>query len=214
MQRRVAVWGAALAVATFAQAGVARAQLPVCPQPSPDQTYYTACSPSGRYIATRLLFDLAIDHVMKADTDLVGRRVGDLLRASMSKETLEKNDTLRSYVDGLDVLKLSRIDIATGTLLLDVAAESRRFAGTIDVGTSPVKVAWDLPERLAGGYWRTPSVLQIAFWEGKRARIDLGLPGGELKAEIECLAISIDGIRIVTSGSDTPDILVRFEECA
>ncbi len=213
MHRRRVWGGAAIALATLAQAGVAHAQLPVCPQPSPDQAYYTACSPAGRYIATRLLFDLAIDHVMKADTDLVGRRIGDLLRASMSSETLDKNDALRSYVDRLDVLKLSRIDIATGTLLLNVAAESRRFAGTIDVGTSPVTVSWELPERLAGGYWRTPSVLQVAFWEGQRARFDIGLPSGELKAEVECLAISIDGIRIVTSGGDTPDILVRFDEC-
>lgn len=214
MRRRVAVWGgAAIAYAAIAHAGVAHAQLPVCPQPSPDQAYYTTCAPSGRFIAARLLFDLAVDHVMKPDTDQVRRHLGDLLRASVSSEALEKNDVLRDYLDRLDVLKLAKIDTATGTLLLSVADESRRFAGTVDLGSAPVKLSWDLPERLAGGYWRTPNVLQIAFWEGQRARFRVELPSGELAAEVECVVISTDGLRIVTSG-DTPDILVRFEECS
>ncbi len=187
--------------------------MPVCPQPSAAQLYYQACVPGGRLGVMRLLFDLAVDQTMKADTDPIRRHVGDLLRAAVSEDTIDKNDALRDYLDHLPPLNLTKLDTATGTLQLNVADESRHFEGTIDTGTSSVNVSWDLPTRLSGGYWRTPNVLQIAFWQGQRARIRIGVPEHEFSAEIECLVISGDGIRAITSGADTPHILVRFDEC-
>ena len=216
MRRRGAVWGWVGATAAIAaHAGVAHAQLPVCPQPSPEAAYYTACAPLGRILVARLLYDLAIDHLLKSDLDPVRRRLGDLLRAFVNGEVLEKNDALRRYLDRLEPLRLVKLDTTTGTLQLDVAEEERRFTGTFAFaeGTSP-DISWELPARLAGGYWRTPAVLQVAFWEGQRATFRVAAPNGDaLAAEVECLVVSTDGVRIVTGGTSTPDVLVRFEGC-
>jgi hypothetical protein len=200
--------------ATLARVGDARAQLPVCPQPVPAQPYYTACAPGGRLVVARLLFDLAIDHLMKADSDPLRRRAGDLLRAVVSDETIEKNEALRAYLDGLNVLTLTKLDTVTGMLQLNVADESRRFSEAINLGGDPYRLTLQLPARLSGGYWRTPDVLQIAFWEGQRARVGIAIAGGgQLEAEVDCIVISTDGIRVVTGGADTPDILVLFDAC-
>jgi hypothetical protein len=107
----------------------------------------------------------------------------------------------------------AKIDTATGTLDFAVDEVRRNFVGDIDTGTKPVHVSWELPARVNGGYWRTPDVLQVAFWQGKRPRMRLAVAGGELAAEIECLDVSADGVRIVASGVDTPDILIRFDQC-
>ena len=214
MRRRLAGWiRCVLLWACVAHAGEANAQMPVCQQPTAAAPYYTACLPMGRVRVARLLGDFAIDHVMKAEGEVVQRRVGDLLRALVSKDVLKRNLALREYVDALEPLVFARIDTATGTLDFAIDEARRSFAGDIDTGASPVHVSWDLPARLSGGYWRTPDVLQVAFWQGKRARMRLAAPGGELAAEIECLVVSADGVRIVTSGADTPDILIRFDEC-
>lgn len=213
--RRVAVWWGVVAVSTMlGHARVASAQLPVCPQPSPEEAYYTACAPGGRLLAARVLFDLAIDHVLKADSEPVKRRAGDLFRSMVSDATLEKNSELRAYLDRLDPLKLTKLDTATGLLQLAVPEEARRFTGTLDLGAEPFQLSWQLPARLAGGYWRTPGVLQIAFWEGQRATFRVTAPSGiEIEAEVDCLVISTDGIHVVTADASTPDILVRFDEC-
>lgn len=214
MRRRVAVWGLVVLGAMLGHAGPAHAQLPVCPQPLPEEAYYTACAPGGRILVAQLLLDLAIDHVMKPDLPPVRRRAGDLLRAVTSDEWMEKNGALRAYLDQLEPIKLTKLDTTTGTLLLVGADEARRFSGAIAVGDLPYDLTLQLPERLSGGYWRTPDVLQIAFWEGQRATLGITIPGGgQVEAAVECLVLSTDGIRMVTSGAATPDLLVRFDEC-
>jgi hypothetical protein len=194
------------------RAAMASAQLPVCVDPSPEQQYYTACAPGGRFLAANLLFDLAVDHVFKADSAPVKRRAGDILRSLVTDETLDKNDALRAYLDALEPMKLTKIDTTTGMLLLHVGEEQRRFAGSVALDTESYQVSWQLPERLAGGYWRTPGVLQIAFWEGQRAKFRIEGPSGiAVEAQIDCLVVSTDGIRVVTATG--PHILVRFDQC-
>jgi hypothetical protein len=91
--------------------------------------------------------------------------------------------------------------------------EQRSFASSHEAGSKKYELAVRLPAKLAGGYWRTPGALQIAFWEKQRASFSLSAPGTErVEAEVECVAVSADGIRMVTTGT-TPDVLVRFEEC-
>ncbi len=215
MSRRVGVsWGLLVIAAVLAPADAAHAQLPVCPQPPPDQTYYTACVPGGRLLAARVLLDLAVDHDFKADSDPVLRRAGDVFRSLVAKDDVESNGDLRRYLDQLEPIKLTKLDTATGMLQLNVPDDARTFAGDVKVGDDAHTVRLQLPARLSGGYWRTPDVFQIAFWEGQRATIALRIPSGpEITAEIECLVVSSDGIRAVTTG-DTPDLLVRFDDCA
>jgi len=216
MRRRVVVGrGLGLLAMALTQAASAEAQLPVCAQPTPTQTYYTACATGGRILVARLLGDLAVDHLMKADSQPVQRRLGDLLRNVTSDDTRDKNTGLRNALDLLAPLTLTKIDTATGTLLLTIEDDRRRFSGTLEGATTSTTLSWELPPRIGGGYWRTPATIQIAFWAGQRFRFDLESATAEkVSAEIECLAISVDGIRIVTTGVDTPDILVRFDECS
>lgn len=189
-------------------------QSPVCAPPSPADQYYTACVSGGRFLAARLLFELAVDHQMKSDTDPVLRRADDLLRTAVSKEVRERNGALLEYLGKLAPLTFSKLDTTTGNFELVVTEDLRRFDGPVDVDTDRTEIAWQLPARLVGGYWRTPAALQIAFWEGRRAHVAIPILGGtDLEADIECIAVSTDGIRIVTHGSDTPDLLVRFDEC-
>jgi len=189
------------------------AQVPICAPPSPSEPYYTACAPGGRIAAARMLFDLTVDHIFKPDSGQLLRRPVDVLRAIVSDETLEKNAGLRAYLDGLAPLTLTKIDTATGLAELTVADDARRFSGPLAVGETPVSLTIQLPPKISGGYWRTPGVLQMAFWEGQRAKVGLTMPDGRsIDAEIECLAVSTDGLRIVTAGA-TPDVIVRFEDC-
>ena len=215
MSRRVGVsWGLLAIAAVLARTDAAHAQLPVCPQPAPDQPYYTACVPGGRLLAARVLLDLAVDHDFKADRDPVRRRAADVFRSLVTDEAFESNGDLRRYLDELEPIILTKLDTATGMLQLNVTDDARTFTGDVKVGDDARNVRLQLPARLSGGYWRTPDVFQVAFWEGQRATIGLLLPaGGEITAEIECLVVSTDGIRAVTTG-ETPDLLVRFDDCA
>lgn len=214
MRRRVAVWGGVGVLAALAQASLAHAQLPVCAQPSPSQTYYTACAAGGRMLAARFLSDLAIDHLMKGETDPVRRRLGDLLRSAVTKDTREANGAFLDALDRLEPITLTRLDTTTGNVQLAVDEDHRRFSGSVEAGERQATVSWELPARLAGGYWRTPATLQIAFWEGQRPRLDVETKGGKFSGEIECVAVSTDGIRVVTSGgAETPDVLVLFDAC-
>ena len=204
----------AMISATVGATSLAYAQAPVCPQPVPADPYYSACVAGGRIPAARLLFDLAIDHVMKGDYDPVYRRPSDVFRILAVKEVREKNEPLIDFLDRLGLIMLTKLDTTTGTVRLDVDGDARRFDGTIDVRASPTPFTLQLPERLAGGYWRTPTVLQVAFWEGQRATLGIVVPGGvRVETEIECLVMSTDGIRVVTGGSGIPDLAVRFDEC-
>ena len=111
-------------------------------------------------------------------------------------------------------MKLTRLDTATGTLRMDVGDEERSFRSTIVVGNATTDVSLSLPERIEGGYWRTPGVLQMAFWKDRQVHIHVDVPGGDpFDADIECAAISGDGVRLVTSGDDIADVLVRFDSC-
>jgi hypothetical protein len=208
----MAVWGGVLVgIAMLGSAPTADAQVPVCPAPSPSEPYYTACAPTGRLVAARALFDLTVDAVFKPESAQIRRRAGDVLRSLVADDVLDKNKAFLAYLDGLGPITLAKIDTATGTIQLAVEQKDRRFDGTVELGAAPYPLTIQLPARLSGGYWRTPGVLQIAFWEGQRATIGLGPAGaGHVDAEVECLVVSTDGIRVVTAGA-TPDVLVRYE---
>jgi hypothetical protein len=151
---------------------------------------------------------------MKSDTDPVLRRPSDLLRMVASKDARDRNGALTTYVDKFESFAFTKLDTTTGNLALPVSDDLRYFEGTIDLGSDQIAVSWQLPNRVAGGYWRTPDVLQIAFWESHRPRLWIPIPNsGRTELIVECIVISTDSIRIVTGGSETPDVLVRFDGC-
>jgi hypothetical protein len=194
--------------------GDARAQLPVCPQPEADKPVYTACLPGGRFLVVPLLANLTIDQLLKADGGPIKLNAHSLFASMASKETVQKNSELTRYLERLDPLLLTRIDTSTGTLKLDLSEEQRSFSGTVTIGESELHAGLQLPARIEGGYWRTPGVVQVAFWKGQRASITTRtVSGAEIKAEIECLVVSADGIRLIPVDSSTPSILVEFGPC-
>lgn len=213
--QRMARWCASLPVcAIIGSASIAAAQLPVCPQPEADAPYYSACLPSGRFLVASVLTSFAIDQLLRADTAPFVRRPREILESVSTEALLEKNAALVDYLGRLEPLKFSRLDTSTGLVALGANDEVRSFDAVIDVDTVPYSVSVQLPERVEGGYWRTPGVLQVAFWEGHRATLALTTPGGiDMQAQIDCLVVSTDGIRVLTAGSSTPDLLVRFGEC-
>lgn len=192
----------------------APAQAPICPEPDGEQPVYTACIPGGRFLVVPLLTSFAVDVLLKGDSAPVAREPRAILASVAGSETLEKNAALTDYLGRLEPLTFTRIDTATGTLCLDVADDERSFAATVIAGGAEHSVKIELPARLEGGYWRTPGVVQMAFWKGQRASFSLKSPGGlELAAEIDCIVVSADGIRLTTSDPSVPDVFVGFDAC-
>jgi hypothetical protein len=207
-------WKALPIVAVIVTASRTEAQLPVCPQPEPDRPVYELCAPGARFVIAPILANLAIDVTIRGEGGPILREPRALFRSIASRTTQEKNPALDEFLDHLPPVKLTKLDTATGTLRLDVGEDERTFHSTIVVGESSTELSLSLPERIEGGYWRTPGVLQMAFWKGQRVGLHVDVGGvGQLDAEIECTVISGDGIRLVTSGDDVPDVLVRFDGC-
>jgi hypothetical protein len=208
-------WRSIAAIASIVGwTGAAAAQLPVCPQPEPDQSVYTACLPGGRFLVAPLLANLAVDQLLRPEPGPITREPRAVFASLATAETLENNAALADYLGRLAPLKLTRIDTSTGTLRMDVGEDQRSFSTSVAANETAYRVGLELPERIEGGYWRTPGVVQMAFWKGQRARFTVAAPDGPaIAAEVECLVVSSDGIRLVTTGSQTPDILVRFESC-
>jgi len=97
---------------------------------------------------------------------------------------------------------------------MPVPEDEQTFASNLDVGDEQYELSWRLPPRVAGGYWRTPGVLQVAFWDGSRMTLTIKSPNGvELSAEITCLVLSADGLRVLTATATHPDMLVMFAGC-
>lgn len=192
--------------------GIAAAQQPVCPPPSLDKPSYGLCAPAGRLVAARFLWELTIDHVLKPD--VFSRRADDLFRSLAPKTVQENNPQIVAYLAGLEPAMLSRLETSTGALDMAVPDGKRTFASTVEIDEQQYQLSWRLPARIAGGYWRTPAVLQIAFWDGSRMALTLTSPNGtEVSAEIACLALSTDALRVVATDASTPDILVAFVGC-
>jgi len=214
MQRIPRWYTVAALCAIVGWTGTAAAQLPVCPQPEPDAPYYTACLASGRFLVASTLTNLAIDQLLKPEGAPFYRRPREVLESLSTKDLLEKNAALVDFLGKLEPVKFSAIDTSTGMLQLDTAEDLRTLETTVDVGGVPYDISVKLPARIEGGYWRTPGVLQMAFWEGRRATFGVKSAGIiDMEAQIDCLVVSTDGIRAVTADPSTPDILIRFDGC-
>jgi hypothetical protein len=187
----------------------ASAQMPVCGHPDPAVPVYGACIPRGRFAVVPFLTSLSVDQLLKGDGGAVTRSPHVVFETVASEELAEANPSLHDYLRRLDAIQFNRLDTATGTVRLDVDESERRFSGDVTIADVRHELTVDLPSRVEAGYWRTPGVLQLAFWKDQRPSFRVS----SMSAEIECLVIAGDGIRIVTSGNDAPDVLVRFDGC-
>jgi hypothetical protein len=214
VQRLARRASATAVLSLLVRASLAAAQQPVCAQPDPERPVYELCAPGARFVVSAILTDLAIDETIRGQGAPILREPRALFHSVASQTTLDKNPALDEFLTHLSPVKLTRFDTATGALRMDVGEEERNFHSTIVLGDAATDLSLSLPERIEGGYWRTPGALQMAFWKDRRIRIHVNVSSGEpFDAEIECAAISGDGIRLVTSGDDIPDVLVHFDSC-
>jgi len=198
----------------MALCGAALAQSPVCPRPIPDRPVHVACAPGGRFAAAAILSNFAIDQTMRGDVGTFQRAPHGIFTSVTSQETQDGNAALGAWLARLAAASFTRLDTATGTLRMDVDEEDRSFTTRMETGETTTDLSLTLPQRVEGGYWRTPGVLQIAFWKGRRVGFKASVAGAsELASEVECLTISGDGIRLLLSADEAPDVLVRFDSC-
>lgn len=194
--------------------GAASAQMPVCPQPDPAAPVWSACSPTGRFLAISFLSNLTIDQLLRYDGRPIERRPRDLFESVVDGDTLASHAALADWLGELGALRLTRLDTATGTLDMETAEDHRVFSSTLTVGGLGYEARFEMPAKVEGGYWRTPGVLQMVFWKDRRAKFRVETPAaGTVEGEIECAVVSADGIRLVTAGEGTPDVLVGFGPC-
>jgi len=203
-----------VACAGMLDPAVAKAQRPVCPDPAPADLYYTACLKGGHFITAGMLADFSIDHLFKASSSPFTRQPVEVLRAFDAAKVFEDDAPIIKYLERLAPVTFTRLDTATGTLQAKVPNEARVFAAAVDVAGDRYLLRWRLPPRLAGGYWRTPTVLQMAFWEGSRVALRVrSMRGLVFDTEIACVVVSADGIRSVTADPRVPNLLVVFDQC-
>jgi len=214
MRRLVGWWLVAVTCAGMLAPAVAIAQRPVCPDPAPADLYYTACLKGGYFIVARLLADFSIDHLFKATSSPFTRQPVEVLRAFDVAKAIADDHAIVRYLERLEPVTFTRLDTATGVLQAAVPEEARVFAAAVDIAGDRYRLRWRLPPRLAGGYWRTPAALQMAFWEESRAALRVKSARGlTFDAEITCVAVSTDGIRSVTSDPRVPSLLLVFDQC-
>jgi hypothetical protein len=214
VQRLIRWWNAAAMVAVVVWSEAAAAQLPVCPQPEPDQPVYTACVPGGRFLVVPFLSSFAIDHLIRAEGGPITRDPRALFLSMATADVQAKNPDLGEYVARLAPIQFRRFDTSTGSIAVDIGEHERSFATAIEVKGLRYGFELGLPARIEGGYWRTPAVLEMAFWQGQRATFKVTGPDEtKYTGEIECFVVSADGLRLVTPGPATPDLLVRFDPC-
>lgn len=190
------------------------AQQPVCPEPPLGQAYWKACNVGGELTATRWLTDFSVDHHFKGRIMPFRRSPADLFGLFYPSPALPEGHPLAAYFANLAPLSLRALDTSTGTLEWPVAEEARQYAARIDMAWLPVDLEWQLPALVAGGYWRTPTSLQIVFWEGQRPKLSIVRPEHpRLGGEIHCVAITSEGLRVATTDAGEPQILVSYAGC-
>lgn len=210
----VRIIGALVVCAAIWLPNLASAQLPVCPAPALTEPYYSACNVGGRIATIRILSEFAVDQLFRTPTLPFVRRPFEVLRMFDAGWGIGDDHPLAGYLRQLNPIQFTRLDTATGNLRWDIAESNRSFTTTVEVQGRSYEVSWQLPAQIAGGYWRTPGVLQMALWEGQRPTIAVTSPDGfELRSEISCVALASESVRLVTTDTETPDVLIGFDPC-
>ena len=208
------LWMLLTVCAAVLRPGAAPAQRPVCPPPVPDQVYYTACGVGGQVPVSRFLAEFATDHLFKSKTFPFTRRAIDVLRVFDPGSVITDDHPVLPYLQRLKPIVFTRLDTAAGFVDWRVDESDRSFATHVEVAHQQYDVSWQLPARVAGGYWRTPGVLQVALWESQRPTLAVQSQDGlHLSVEVSCMVLSADGLRVVTTEPSTPEVLVLLGPC-
>jgi hypothetical protein len=207
---RACAWAVALAVVLGSSP--AFAQLPVCPAVAPGERVQLSCKPFSLLSVGRFLADFSVDQLFKPSPPPFRRTILEAAQLFVPKE-LSDSPALLAWTAALAPLRFTQLDRTTGTVQADYSKSDRDFEETVAGFGSEVRLTLRMPERLQGGYWRAPDVLQITFWERQRAAFVVESPAGSrVEAELECVSLTPDGLLLRLSGG-LPPILVLVREC-
>ena len=194
-------------------ADVAGAQQPICPVLGAGAIRATICMPGGALRASRFLADLAIDQHFKGGPPPFERRPEEIVRLFVASEALEELPTLVAALRGLTPLAFTALDTTTGLFQSSVEDATRNIAWEGEIDERRYVVRATVPARLAGGYWRAPDVLHLAFWEGARMHVDVEAGEVRLGATIACVALTSEGLRVVTAGAEPRELVLTYGRC-
>jgi hypothetical protein len=202
----------AVALPVALQASSSLAQQPVCRPVAAGEAVRVAYSAASLEPVARLLADFAIDHLLKPSPPDFERTMPQVARPFVAQQLID-NPALAGFLRGLSPLHFTQLDRTTGTVIADLRKDTREYRAPLDGVPGSPTLSLRLPERLEGGYWRGPDVLQVAFWERKRAQGRLEWTGGPaVEGELECLSLTSSGLLVRFAAAGTPALLVKFEE--
>lgn len=188
------------------------AQQPVCRPVAAGEAVRVAYRAASLEPVGRMLADFAIDHLFKPSPPDFERTMPQVARPFVAQEMID-NPALATFLRGLSPLRFTQLDRTTGTVIGDFRKDSREYRAPMDGIEGSPTLTLRMPERLEGGYWRGPDVLQVAFWERKRAQARLEWSGGPVvDGELDCVSLTSTGLLLRFAAAGTPALLVKFEE--
>lgn len=193
--------------------GEAGAESPVCAPPSPQAEYRIACLPGGRFWIGRLLAEFTLDHQFRVSTQPISRDLEKLAPPTNDEEVAASLDAWFDSRWG-DVT-FAPLDRSSGTFVGQQQEDAPVDAWETPIGSDGGSLRLSAPARIEGAYWRTPGVVELAFWKDAQPRLHWSSTSSPaaLDDEIACLSVSLDSVRIETADAGTPDLLVLFADC-
>jgi len=192
---------------------MAHAQRPICAPPGPDERVHAICTPFSLFPAVRFLADFTVDQLFKPAPPPFTRSLLEFGQLFAVKE-IAASPPLKDFLAVLAPLRFAQLDRTTGTVFADFDAGRKEFDGELAGVAGQPAMTLRLPRHLQGGYWRGPDVLQVAFWEHGRMGVRITHEGGRVfEGEVECAALSPDGLLVRFEPAVMPPLLVQFREC-
>ncbi|HXC51676.1 MAG TPA: hypothetical protein VN634_12370 [Candidatus Limnocylindrales bacterium] len=201
-------------VAACCSAVTAEAQQPICPQFVRGQQVAVVCRASYGFSVVRFAADFTVDHLLKPLPWSFERSLSQIAQAFAFKE-LRDNPELAKFLLAIAPIRFAQLDRTTGTVSAAFESNERAYSAPVSGVTGTPKFSLDLPERLEGGYWRAPDVVQIAFWQGKRMHVRLeNADGNAIDGEIACVSMTPDGVSITFAQESTPAVFLMTRGCS
>jgi hypothetical protein len=203
----------AILVLELSHVSRACAQQAICPPIAKDQQVTIACRPVYAFSAMRMLADFTVDHLYKPAPWSFERTFAQSAQG-LALQELKDNPDLARFLTLLPAVRFTQLDRSTGTLLGTYDKAERVLEASLTVLAGEVTFSLEVPERLEGGYWRSPDVVQMAFWQGKRLRLKVRGGGGpDVGGEVSCASLTPEGLTVTFAESGVPPLVILFRGC-
>ncbi len=222
--RRVILIGLCLGLASLVSPAVALAQHPLCPAPSPQDTYFVYCSPYPSDVVSAFLYDFSVSQLFKGrktfevptDAFIESLGLGTLLFSNADDRRKLLADRPAVEFRPLDRLGDDLVGkgySSSGEFILRGLAGAQTLVTRDPLTNASVRV--DLPEVVQGLYWRSPAHLELQFYAGHGIKFTLSNAGGEatFQEALQCVSMSQSEMRATTADPKHRNLLARFGSC-